>query len=185
MTTEFITKLDIASDLEKMIESFNTILEKAEWGKFNQIGLNYRPGAEDPWHDAAGSLYDKETKKYIDTDLNFTMWNVFPQFLSDELQKLYSMEQFKPGRVRFMRLLPKTGLSIHSDYEVRYHYVIKTNPHSIFGNYSEVDSTTVQACGEIFNIPANGHWYKVNTRLPHFVYNGGFTERIHLVICRY
>ncbi len=34
-----------------------------------------------------------------------------------------------------------------------------------------------------YNIPADGSFYRVDTTKEHFVYNGGWEPRIHLVIC--
>ena len=37
--------------------------------------------------------------------------------------------------------------------------------------------------GECYHIPADGQWYHVNTVKTHWVYNGGSTPRIHIVVC--
>jgi hypothetical protein len=43
-----------------------------------------------------------------------------------------------------------------------------------------VDSDVSAKC---YHIPADGYFYKVDTTKDHFVYNGGWEPRIHLVIC--
>jgi uncharacterized RmlC-like cupin family protein len=79
-----------------------------------------------------------------------------------------------------MRLMPKTGLTVHADFETRYHYVIKTNPNAFFGEKIE-ENEVAAVC---YHMPADGHFYHVDTTRPHFVYNGSFEPRIHLVICK-
>jgi hypothetical protein len=83
------------------------------------------------------------------------------------------------GRIRYMRLMPKTGLSIHTDKEQRYHLVLDTHKGALFGHYTGEDPEIAKC----YHIPADGYFYKVDTRMPHFVYNGGWEPRIHLVIC--
>jgi len=177
----FIKKLDTVGDVELMNQSLSEILDVTDWGTKNQIGLNYRGGTTDTWHDAAGSLYVKNTGDFISDEYSFTEWNKLPQYLTSQLNLIVEQEKFKIGRVRFMRLLPKTGLSVHSDREFRYHFVVKTNQHAyIAQDYSKSPVALKAVC---FHIPADSHWYKVDTRMSHWVYNGGDEERIHLVVC--
>jgi hypothetical protein len=79
-----------------------------------------------------------------------------------------------------MRLMPKTGLSIHADVEQRYHFVLNTSPAALFGEYIG-DADLAAKC---YHLPEDGHFYHVDTTKPHFVYNGGWEPRIHLVICK-
>jgi len=72
--------------------------------------------------------------------------------------------------------MPRSGLSVHMDDESRYHLVIKTNP---FCYMFEVNSSNVPIGT---HMPADGYFYWVATTEPHFVYNGSFDDRIHLVI---
>ena len=84
--------------------------------------------------------------------------------------------QASVGRVRYMRLMPKTGLTVHRDSEHRLHYVLETNPYSYVCNHLE----NAALCR---HLPADNNFHLVDTTQDHFVYNGGKTERIHLVIC--
>ena len=181
MTETFLNRLELSSDLELMRASLSSILEITDWAKLNQIGLNYRSGAADTWHDGAGSLYNASTGNHFADEHDFDQWNDLPEYLRGELTRLSTEYNFNPGRIRFMRLLPKTGLSIHKDRGVRYHYVLKTNPGAVFGEWHPHHENA--QCGVIYHLPCDAHWYKINTRLHHFVYNGGATERIHLVVC--
>ena len=77
-----------------------------------------------------------------------------------------------------MRLLPKTGLSVHSDTSERYHLVIKTNKDAFIAQ----TMNNIGIAAVCYHIPADTTFYKVDTTKKHFVYNGGNEERIHLVI---
>lgn len=182
---KFITKLEFCSDLQHMQESLTSVLGQTSWGDKNQIGLKYRPGAEDVWHDAAGSLYDRERKIMLGRESDFTQWNTVSEYLRTQISTLSEQYNFVSGRVRFMRLLPKTGLSVHADAEFRYHFVLKTNPYSyISGPYNMTHTNSdLPSKFATYHLPCDGCWYKVDTRQQHWVYNGGQEERIHLVVC--
>lgn len=168
-----------------MTNSLDEILSITDWGNKNQIGLNYRAGATDTWHDAAGSLYDRKTGSFISDEFSFDQWNNLPQYLEGQLKNLVSLEGIKVGRIRFMRLMPKTGLSVHKDREFRYHFVLKTNPHAYIAHAvsKKIDLSDVPMTSITYHIPRDGSWYKVDTTQVHYVYNGGNEERIHLVVC--
>ena len=173
----FIKKLSTSVDLEKVQLDLDKVLEQASWIPHNQIGLTRRQTATDIWKDATGSLFDRIKMKRLAYEHDFSIWNV-DSYTRQLVNELEQAEGFKCGRVRYMRLLPKTGLSLHIDETVRYHLVLKTNPTAFFA--CGVDGKEEQA--HCFHIPANGHFYKVDTTIPHFVYNAGDEDRIHLVI---
>ena len=185
----FIKKLEITADTEIMLAELNELLKTTGWPEeavingrgypSNQLGVTYRPGAELPWLDATGSLYNKHLQKFIGEEKDFTEWNPIGPYTLETLNRLSVLENIKFGRVRYMRMMPKTGLSIHTDAEERYHFVLETNKHALFGEYTG-DEDVAAKC---YHIPACGHFYKVDTTVPHFVYNGGWEPRIHLVIC--
>jgi hypothetical protein len=181
----FIKKLLLTSNVGIMTDSLNEILGVTDWGDKHQIGLNYRVGATDTWHDAAGSLYDKVTNNFTSDEYSFDQWNKLPIYLMEQLKNLVATEGIKVGRVRFMRLMPKTGLSVHKDREFRYHFVLKTNPHAYIAHEvkKKIDVSDVPMTGLTYHIPCDGSWYKVDTTQVHYVYNGGSEERIHLVVC--
>lgn len=174
----FIEKLNFTVDLEQVRKDLETILEKTTWHN-NQIGLTYRPGAKDPWNDSTGSLYDRINNIELVKESEFTEFNTnTPSYLTHILNTLCEIQNFEIGRARFMRLLPKSGLSVHSDTSERYHLVIKTNIDAFIAH-------TMKASGMAaicFHLPDNATFYKVDTTKKHFVYNGGSEERIHLVI---
>lgn len=187
----FITKLNVTADLQQMVAGLETILTMCPWPErqifnnqiypANQLGLTHRPGSPIPWIDAGGSLVDPKTGEVFGHESDFTELNpAVPDSIKEALDRLSAAENTKFGRIRFMRLMPKTGLTVHADFEMRYHYVIKTNPNAFFGE--KIDENEVAAI--CYHMPADGHFYHVDTTRPHFVYNGSFEPRIHLVICK-
>lgn len=185
---KFIEKLEFTADLEKMRDDLDALLQQVPWPEEDihkklpggQLGITYRPGAEDVWLDASGSLYDKEAGKFISTEADFTEVNPLVGTYTQEILKQLSNHIGKPfGRIRYMRAQSKRGLSIHRDFEERYHFVLHTNDGALFGERVFEDGLAAKC----YHLPADGHFYKVDTTRDHFVYNGGWEDRIHLVIC--
>jgi hypothetical protein len=177
----FVKKLESPANLAKMKSDLDFVLTKSEWSIENQIGLMHRPGALNPWKDCVGSLWDRENDIELVKEEEFTEINLdAPAYTMQKLTELAKSEGFKLGRIRYMRLLPKTGLTVHADSSVRYHYVLETNEHSYIYHTTK-NPGVVKTLG--YHIPCDGHFYKVNTLLEHYVYNGGNTSRIHIVIC--
>lgn len=181
-----ISKTDFTVDLDQMIKDMHSVLQYLWWPEHplgsdqvsNQISLKHRPGY-DSWLDGVGSLKDKNGKVFAE-EKDFTEWNAnVPLYTKQVLDELQQRENVKLGRVRYMRLLPKTGLRVHFDFEYRYHLPIVTNRFSMFGHVYEGQ----EEIAKCYHIPATGTFYKVDTRMPHFVYNGGTEERVHLVCC--
>jgi hypothetical protein len=183
----FIKKLKTSSDLDRIHSDFNKIVDLAGWGDRNQIGLNRRCGSENIWFDAAGSLYDSEISDYISDEHDYIDWNIDSSwYVRQQIERLESEYNFRCGRVRFMLLKPKTGLTVHSDRESRYHLVLKTNPFCYVAHTSrsvDLKRSQLPSAANCYHLPADGSWYCVDTREQHWVYNGGHTDRIHLVVC--
>lgn len=176
----FIKKLELTADGDLIRKGLDTVLTMTQWGSENQIGLSYRPGATNLWKDCVGSLYDRETGRDIANEQEFTELNSdVPEYIRSKLEELAILENIKLGRVRLMRLMPKTGLSVHADTSVRYHFVLQTNPHAYIAHTFHAGNVSALC----FHIPADNTFYKVDTTKHHFVYNGGPEPRIHLVIC--
>lgn len=184
----FISKTNFSCDLSKIKEDLENLLKVYSWPEMNkekllpgnQIGLTHRPDASDIWLDASGSLYDKNLQKFVAKEQDFKLWNPnTPSYTRKVLEDLAEHEDTAFGRIRFMRLMPKSGLSVHPDFEMRYHLVIDTNKYSYFGEHVGEDNLAAKC----YHIPADGYFYKVDTTREHFVYNGGWEPRIHLVVC--
>ena len=184
----FIEKIDFKVNLEKIKQDLEHILNIYAWPPedfinhtpSNQIGLTYRKNAEDIWLDAGGSLYDHKIKKFIAEEKDFTEFNSeVGSYTKNIINELSKKENIDFGRIRYMKADQKRGLSIHKDLECRYHLVIKTNPGALFGEYHGAEGVAATC----FHLPADGYFYKVDTTRDHFIYNGGWDERIHLVLC--
>lgn len=184
----FIEKINFQVDLNQMLKDLSATENLVGWPKYfesngrayhaNQIGLTYRPGAEHPWNDASGSLYDKELKHFIGKESDFSLWNPVGEYTKNVIEKLSQHTGKKFGRIRYMMLLPKSGLSVHSDFEPRYHFVLKTNPFAYFLDCTPVEGLEAKA----YHLPADGYFYKTDTLRNHTVFNGGWEPRIHLVL---
>lgn len=184
----FITKTEFTADYNLMYRDMQELINLVGWpedqtidGKFysgNQLGVKYRPGAEYPLLDCTGSLYDKTTKTFTAHEYEFTEYvNELPDYTRNVIQQLEVDANIKFGRVRYMRLMTKRGLSVHYDLEKRYHYVFDTNPNAFFGLKTEGE-----LAAKCYHIPNDGSFYLVDTTREHFVYNGGWEPRIHLVL---
>jgi len=175
-----IEKLDFQANMQDVLNDVDTIVKMSPWDQDNQIGLTYRLNATNLWKDAVGSLYNNGKSTGVSehefTELNTQIPETFRTLLLDFAQS----QNIKLGRVRIMRALSKRGLTVHRDDSVRYHLVLKTNIDSFFG-FRDLKQTNGVAA-HCYHMPADSHFYKVDTTKFHFIYNGGKTERIHLVI---
>lgn len=190
----FIEKTEYTADLSKMTYDFNKIISDVGWleekmeknGKTyhaGQIGLTHRVDAEYPWYDAGGSLYSiLKGGQFTDKEISFTEWNPVGEYTKEIIENLKESLGINFGRMRYMRLMPKKGLTVHKDFDVRYHYVLKTNEHSYFGLSEPTTDTIGTVEAKCYHLPADGYFYRVDTRRSHFVYNGGWEPRIHLVL---
>lgn len=178
---DFIRPTKFFSDLSLMKQCTNHLIQQIGWGLKDQIGLTHRPDSNNPWFDAAGSLYDRENKVFFAEEKDFSKFNPIPEFLLNSINALSENENIKFGRIRIMRLVPRRGLSVHYDSETRYHYVIDTNPKSYIC-VNDNQSSGLEPRAQCYHIPMDGQWYHIDTRKTHWVYNGGDTDRIHLVI---
>jgi len=157
------------------------------WVNNNQICLNTTAGDESNYAKGCGSLtLDWDNKKET-TVTNGTSQMSIPlktnrlresdftslcsQFAGTEFETIYSTLKlrFILGRVRLMRLEPKTCLSWHHDTSFRLHYPIKTQP----GCFMVINN-------EVKHLEKNT-WYMTNTLHHHTVFNGSLETRIHLV----
>ena len=180
MMMNFIERLPLTASKDRINEDLSSILGMTQWEPANQIGLRHRPGCHDQWTDSYGGLFDRITKERLSNEEDFSTWNDgTPDYTKMALGLLADCEKIRFGRIRFMRLMPKTGLSIHVDEQVRYHFVLETHKDAIFCECLE--NSPIRTIG--YNILDDGHWYRVDTRRSHFVYNGGWTPRTHLVVC--
>jgi len=143
-------------------------------GEFKHcISLTQIPGSEsDPrgifWIPQSDGK-EEQREEYVD-ESQYTLFN--PAFENTYFKDVYDglVEKFELGRIRILKLEPRTCLSYHRDPEPRVHIPLITNP----GALMIVDQFAV-------NLPSDGRAYFTNTLKYHSVLNGGETERIHLV----
>lgn len=83
------------------------------------------------------------------------------------------------ARVRFAVLMPGFRTATHidsdTDYTIRIHIPIVTNPGAVFGIIK--NNVTKE-----LHLPADGSCWFVNAGFSHYVYNGGTTPRVHLIL---
>jgi hypothetical protein len=178
----FIKKIEnFIVDLDQIKKDLSNILAYTQWIPENQIGVTYRINTtEDLWKDSVGSLYDRDRKTEMVSEKEFTEINQnVPEYTRSVLDQLVEHTGCQIGRARYMLLESKKGLTVHYDTSIRYHLVIETNPYAYIAH--TVNTSSVQAM--CYHLPSDGYFYQVNTRQEHFVYNGGLSPRIHLVIC--
>jgi hypothetical protein len=178
----FIKRIEnLSVDLTQIKNDLGWVLTQTDWLPENQIGLTHRLKAENNlWKDNVGGLYDKERKVELVSETEFTEFNPdAPSYTRNILYQLADQENFNLGRVRYMLLESKRGLTVHFDTSERYHLVIETNPYAYISHTVKTNSVKAMC----YHLPADGHFYQINTRQEHFVYNGGTAPRIHLVIC--
>jgi hypothetical protein len=168
-------------ELNQLLSS-NTL----NWGISNQICLNTIPSAPDNFELGTGSLLldwensKKEFNNKIKTvmvsekkdilhETDFTI--LCDQFKGTIFETLYNMlsKNYILGRVRLMKLDPKTCLSWHVDDTPRLHYPILTQE----GCFLVIED-------EVMHLPL-GKWYMADTTKKHTAFNGTKNSRIHLV----
>jgi hypothetical protein len=186
---DFIKRTNFSSDYNRMKQDLDNYLslvggwpeQKTINGKYysgNQLSVKHRVNAVDPIYDCVGNLYDKENQRFFSLESDFTEYNQYlPDFTRTVIEQLEQHERVKFGRIRYMRLMSKTGLSVHKDFETRYHYVFDTNVNAFFG-----EKTEGELAAKCYHIPKDSFFYKVDVTREHFVYNGGWEPRIHLVL---
>lgn len=133
-----------------------------------QLSITSRPGAREPLTDALGWLAGDARES------DYSVIN--KEFRGGAIEEMLSTLPFRHGRVRLMRLAPKTCLSIHADSTRRYHYAVITSPDCYLIEFQGNR-------GVFHHVPADGRLYEMDARLTHTAANTGREPRIHIVIC--
>jgi len=185
LNSEFIQNTKLNFDLDQIVSEYNDFISSmeefvlGEWRAYNQLSLKCRNNVENQYLDGIGSLYNQKTKQFEAEEKDFINYvDGIGEYTKSVIESIETKENVKIGRARYMLMPAKRGLSIHYDLEQRYHIAIKTQPTVLFGEY-----TGDEICAKCYNIPANGSVYKVDTTRNHFVFNGSWEDRIHLVLC--
>ena len=184
-------KLPIIFDEEKLVEAFEQVMHIAPWPEkvlggntqYHQVCLTKKAGEESPqcYYDGVGGAYRTmvDGQEVIrQQQLDEKDYSVFiPEFSHTYFKEVYDtlMEYCKEhydgklGRVRLMKSKPRTCLSWHRDPEARIHVPIITN----IGAKLIIED-------EVKHLPIGRAWY-TNTVFYHSQFNGGETDRVHLV----
>ena len=168
-------KLNIHFDLDSIQEAYRIAVEDIGFSGdlVNCISLTHSSESES---DQRGIFWTKDhTYKEIQVErfVNEEAYKVFePLLMETYFKNVHDVlsSHYKIGRVRILRLDPRTSLSYHRDPEARLHIPIITNP----GALMIVDK-------KAYHMEADGGVYYVNTTKYHTALNGGTEPRIHLV----
>lgn len=158
-------------DVQQLVlsdEAFD--MKKYNW--HNQASL--REGAD--WFHGTGSLYDYDKHEFVDSTANYTRTSkkldgsYLAKVIAD-VEAFAKTEGVKIGRVRIMRLQPKTCYTLHTDLEeFRYHIPIETN-----------DSNFFVINNVVYRMPLVGQLYRFRTQAPHTAVNASTEPRTHIV----
>jgi len=162
---ELVKKSNHKIDLIKLtadIKNLTVSLHKT----YNQLSLQMKKDAKDPWYESCGSFELSKPEK----DYNL----IIPELKGTYIEEMFESLPFKPIRSRLMKLNPKSCYSIHEDPDARYHIAILTNPKAKF---------VFTKKEKLFHIPADEHLYWVDTREEHTFINGSLdSSRLHLIM---
>ena len=186
--TKYIEKFDNFNfNIEKIKAEFLTIFYEIKvWSKddpdlydFNAICVNQKPN--DPKSISGGNLRGKywtypksdwnEEERLINiNEAEYT--EVRSPFKDTYIEEVYNIikSKWRIGRMRFLMKPPRSCLSWHRDPEKRIHVPIITNP----GCRMVIED-------ESYHMPADGSVYITDNSKYHNFFNGGETDRLHLV----
>ncbi len=177
-------------DIKSLQSDFENIskmeLAQLPFTYYRQIGLTYEnENSKNKFHDAAGSLdldYENwtiedansgkkpplSTRKLKESDFNKIVPYIKGMYTYELLENL--KKHYNIGRTRFMLMKTKTCLTWHIDSTPRLHIPVFTNDRC---KMVWDDGTLTME---------DGNLYWVNTTIPHTAFNGGYVDRIHLVM---
>ncbi len=173
-----IKNIDLHVDWEQMHSDYKEVLSKALPNGWDSSAL-----IESKQINLRGEKFigDWDRKKPIEELYKqYSFWHPeTPQYTKDILEELCYITDYRITRARYLCLAPGRGLTYHEDMGERIHFVIDTNPQSLFFFVGEgVFHENLQP----HHLPCSNNFVKVDTTKTHFVYNAGHTNRIHLVI---
>jgi hypothetical protein len=132
------------------------------------------------WFDGVGSLYDYDQKRLVGTTEQYSLpckklEGTYIESVISKVEEVAKQDGVKIGRIRVMRIEPKTCYSLHTDpEEFRYHIPLETNYQCFF-----------VVGKEVVRMPTIGRLYRFKTRSEHTAVNASFTVRLHIVFDTY
>jgi hypothetical protein len=165
----------IQFDIQERVFS-DPVWNEERWNKLNQFSLR----ETSDWFEGVGSLYDYDTKTWTNATSNFKapctkIAGTYLDHVIKVVEELGQEENVKIGRVRVMRLRPKTCLTLHKDTdEFRFHIPLQTSLKSFF-----VEGGIVE------RMPVVGRLYRFKTNNWHTAVNASTEDRTHIVFDTY
>lgn len=187
-----INRLEQTFYVPRLIAATYALVTKVDWSDNNQIGLSCEYDDRDFGTQilAHGNVTrpSREGGRIVRKDEWYD--TLIPEFETTYFAEIWNKIYEQTGqvwRMRLMRLQPKGCLSFHEDFYKRLHIPIITNTRCFFfiNETNEIpwlvdDDLRVPSI-QTYHLPADGGLYSVDTTKHHTVYNGGNTDRIHLV----
>lgn len=176
-------------DMVQLIIAMTAMVDRAGWSDNNQIALSHLPGeGADSFHGLATQasrqggevvMHDNAFNHFNAYATQSYFYTVWTRMLA-ELGSIY--------RMRLIKLPPRSCLSFHEDFHVRYHVPIQTNA-ACFHFVNEAGFMPMALGGDLvrvvgmstYHMRADGTVYRLDTEKKHTAYNGGNKDRIHLV----
>jgi hypothetical protein len=161
-----IKKTQYCFSKNSLIESLNKILSICDFDKNNQIPLSSIENQK--IDDSCTGNFLKKSTYYPPSSFQFLL----PIVKNTYFETVIHTVGWNCGRIRLMKLPPKSCYSIHvDDVDFRYHIPIVTNDQCfiIYKNHTPIQMSET------------GFLYKMNVREPHSAMNGGNESRIHLL----
>jgi hypothetical protein len=176
-----IYKLDFCFDIERLRQALGQVLAGAQFtgDAVQAIFLTKVPKDEmsTGGDNIRGQYWTRPDSSYTEVarqiPLDERKYSEFAsEFTDTYLYEVYSclLRHCDMGRVRLLRMKPRSTLSFHREPEPRLHIPIITNPGAIMvvNNHAT-------------HLPADGSVYLIDTRAYHNAFNGGEEDRIHFV----
>jgi hypothetical protein len=177
-----VEELAVSFDVPRILGELETVIyadPAFDMEKFlghNQISLR----ESTDWFDGIGSLYDYDQKKFVATTEQYDvpckkLVGTYLEKVISKVEEVAKQDGVKIGRIRVMRIAPKTCYSLHIDpEEFRYHIPLETSYQSFF----VVDTNVVR-------MPTVGRLYRFKTNSEHTAVNASFKVRLHIVFDTY
>jgi len=165
----------ILSDLEEKVYS-DPAFDMERFLGHNQLSL--RESVD--WFGGVGSLYDYDKGEFVASTAEFDtsckkLEGTYLAEVISSVEEIAAIDGVKIGRIRVMRINPKTCYSLHTDpEEFRYHIPLETNYQCFF----VVDKDVVR-------MPEVGTLYRFKTNSEHTAVNASFQVRLHIVFDTY
>lgn len=174
-----LKNIDLHVDWEQMHSDYEEVLSKALPNGWDESALIEGRQINLRGKDFLEEQYESK-KPTPELYKLFSFWHPeTPKYTKDIIDEVCYITGHKLVRARYLCLPPGKGLSYHEDLGERIHFVIDTNPQSLFFFVGEgVFHENLQP----HHLPCSNNFVKVDTTKTHFVYNAGHTNRIHLVI---